>query len=87
MAANSLVTARIDASIKEEATIVLESVGLTVSDAIRLLLPKVAKEHFLPFNIEIPNKNTAKAIKEARNKKTSSFNNITELLDDLNEKN
>ena len=49
MASNALVTTRINENIKHEATEVLASMGLTVSDAVRLLLTKVAKEKALPF--------------------------------------
>lgn len=49
MAANALVQTRIDADIKERAAAVLESMGLTVSDAVRILLTRVAKEGALPF--------------------------------------
>lgn len=85
MSANALVTTRIDASVKEEASIVLKEIGLTVSDAVRLLLTKIAKEHVLPFNILIPNEKTIKVIKESRTKKLASFSSIDELLVDLNE--
>lgn len=44
MASNALVTTRINENIKHEATEVLATMGLTVSDAVRLLLTKVAKE-------------------------------------------
>lgn len=66
MAANSLVQARIDGAVKEEAAAVLASMGLTVSDAVRMLLTKVAKEHALPFDPLIPNPETVEAMKEAR---------------------
>ncbi|MEQ1814751.1 MAG: type II toxin-antitoxin system RelB/DinJ family antitoxin, partial [Candidatus Nitrotoga sp.] len=55
MAANQLVQVRIDGAIKEEAAVVLAAMGLTVSDAVRLMLTKVAREHALPFNPLIPN--------------------------------
>jgi DNA-damage-inducible protein J len=66
MAATHLVQARIDGAIKKEAAAVLEAMGLTVSDAVRLLLTKVAREHTLPFNPLIPNDVTIAAIMEAR---------------------
>ena len=40
---------RIDGAIKEEAATVLATMGITVSDAVRLLLTKVAREHVLLF--------------------------------------
>src|SRR3546814_13007250 len=55
MAANALVQARIDAGVKAEAAAVLAAMGLTVSDAVRLLLVKVAQEKALPFEPLIPN--------------------------------
>ncbi|HRD69198.1 MAG TPA: type II toxin-antitoxin system RelB/DinJ family antitoxin [Legionella sp.] len=50
-----MVRARIDEHIKEEASAVLASMGLTVSDAFRMLLTLLAKEHALPFEPLIPN--------------------------------
>ena len=44
MATNAVVRARIDVQIKEEAAVVLAAMGLTVSDAVRLLLTKVTHE-------------------------------------------
>ena len=84
MAANALVQARIDGAVKEEAAAVLASMGLTVSDAVRLLLTRVAKEHALPFDPLIPNAETVEAMKEARRGKLPSFENVDELMADLN---
>ena len=84
MAAKALVQARIDGSVKEEAAAVLASMGLTVSDAVRLLLTKVAKEHALPFDPLIPNAETVEAMKAARRGKVTSFKSVDELMADLN---
>ena len=84
MAAKALVQARIDGAVKEEAAAVLASMGLTVSDAVRLLLTKVAKEHALPFDPLIPNAETVEAMKEARRGKLASFESVDELMADLN---
>ena len=66
MAANQLVQTRIDGAIKEEAAAVLAAMGLTVSDAVRLMLTKVAHEGALPFDPLIPNATTISAMKAAR---------------------
>lgn len=66
MAANQLVQTRIDGEVKKEAAIVLATMGLTVSDAVRLLLTKVAKEHALPFDPLVPNETTIAAMREAQ---------------------
>lgn len=84
MAANALVQARIDGAVKEEAAAVLASMGLTISDAVRLLLTKVAKEHALPFDPLIPNAETVKAMKEARRGKLASFEDVDVPMADLN---
>ena len=51
MAAKALVQARIDSSVKERAAIVLEDLGLTISDAVRILLTRTANEGALPFTL------------------------------------
>lgn len=66
MSSNAVVRARIDENIKEEATIVLEAMGLTTSDAIRIMLTRVAREGALPFELVVPNETTIKAMREAR---------------------
>ncbi len=65
MPANTVVRARIDERVKKEAEAVLASIGLTVSDAFRLLMIRVAAEKALPFEPLIPNEETIQAIKAA----------------------
>ena len=85
MAANALVQARINSEIKDEATAVLSAMGLTLSDAVRLLLTKVAEERALPFNPLVPNAKTVKAMKDARSGKVKKFKSVHALMADLNE--
>jgi DNA-damage-inducible protein J len=84
MAANAVVRARIDENIKEEATAVLAAMGLTPSDAFRILMTRVAKEKALPFEPLVPNKETIEAMKEARKGKLKSFTSVDDLMADLN---
>jgi DNA-damage-inducible protein J len=86
MTANAVVRARISEGIKEEATAVLAAMGLTPSDAFRIMMTKVAKEKALPFDPLIPNEETIAAMKEARKGKLKSFSSINDLMTDLNEK-
>ena len=51
MASTDVVRARIDGHIKEEATNVLAEMGLSVSDAIRMLLTRIAADKALPFDV------------------------------------
>lgn len=83
MAANHLVQARINPAVKEEAAAVLAAMGLTVSDAVRLLLTKVAHEKALPFAPLVPNAATIEAMKEARRGGLPRFASVEDLLDDL----
>jgi DNA-damage-inducible protein J len=86
MAANQLVQTRIDGAIKEEAATVLAAMGLTVSDAVRLLLTKVAHDKALPFEPLIPNATTIQAMKDARAGKVTKAANLDALFADLNAK-
>ena len=70
MGANALVQTRIDGAVKQEASAVLEDIGLTVSDAVRLLLTRVARDKALPFELLTPNPETVAAMKAARAGKT-----------------
>jgi DNA-damage-inducible protein J len=83
MSANAIVRARIDEHIKEEASVVLAAMGLTVSDAFRILLTRVAREKALPFEPLVPNAATIKAMKEARrgNLKTVTLDELQAVLD------
>jgi DNA-damage-inducible protein J len=84
MSANAVVRARIDKHLKEEATIVLEAMGLTVSDAFRIMLTRIAREKALPFEPLVPNAETIEAMKEARRGGLTSFPTVEGLMADLN---
>ena len=80
MAANTVVRARIDGHIKEEASAVLATMGLTVSDAFRLMLTRVAPDKALPFEPLIPNETTIAAMREARTGKLKRFDSVEALM-------
>ncbi|MDD2677343.1 MAG: type II toxin-antitoxin system RelB/DinJ family antitoxin [Methylacidiphilaceae bacterium] len=84
MSANELVQARIDGATKEEAAAVLAAMGLTVSDAVRLLLKKVAQDKALPFEPLIPNATTIQAMKDARAGRVTKAADLDTLFRDLN---
>ena len=81
--ADTYVRARIDTRTKELATDALEAMGLSVSDAIRLLMIRIAEEHRLPFNVTVPNATTRKAIAELETGKGKRFTTVDTLLVDL----
>lgn len=84
MPANAVVRARIDARIKKQASDVLRTMGLTVSDAFRLMMIRIAAEKALPFAPLVPNKETIKAIEAARRGELVKVGSLEDLLADLN---
>jgi DNA-damage-inducible protein J len=82
--ADTYVRARIDKATKERAADALEAMGLSISDAIRLLMLRIADERRLPFEIKVPNATTRKAIAELEAGKGKSFNSVEALMADLN---
>jgi DNA-damage-inducible protein J len=62
MTARAFVRARIDETLKAEAALVLADLGLTVSDLVRIVLTKVAKDKALPFEMRVPNKLTSQTL-------------------------
>lgn len=85
MSGNAVVRARIDERIKNEAAAVLGAMGLTVSDAFRLMMIRIAKEKALPFEPLVPNEETIEAMKAARRGEMAIAGSADELLARLNE--
>ena len=85
MAALDTVRARIDADLKRDATAALADMGLTISDAIRLMLVRVAAEKALPFDVRTPNATTRAAIAAADRGELVRFATVDAALADLND--
>lgn len=81
--AGTYVRARIDTKTKERATVALEAMGLSVSDAIRLLMLRIAAEQRLPFDVKVPNVTTQQAIAELETGKSRKFADVDGLMADL----
>ena len=81
---NSVVRARIDGRIKAEAEAVLASIGLTSSDAFRMMMMRIAKEKMLPFEPLVPNDETIEAMKAARRGELTVAGSADNLLEMLN---
>ncbi len=78
--ADTYVRARIDANTKERAASALEAMGLSISDAIRLLMLRIADEHRLPFEVKAPNATTKRAIAELEAGKGQKFSSVDDLM-------
>ncbi len=84
MPANSVVRARIDERVKQEASAVLAAMGLTVSDAFRLMMMRIANDKALPFEPLAPNRQTIEAMKAARRGELVKVGSTEELIASLN---
>jgi DNA-damage-inducible protein J len=82
--ADTYVRARIDSATKERAAKALAAMGLSISDAIRLLMLRIVDERRLPFEFKAPNETTRKAIAELEAGKGQRFTSIAALMKDLN---
>jgi DNA-damage-inducible protein J len=85
MASDTYVRARIDTKTKERAADALEEMGLSISDAIRLLMLRVAEERRLPFAVRVPNARTRSAMAELEAGKGKRFGSVRALMADLHE--
>ena len=80
----TVVRARIDERVKKHAAAVLASIGLTVSDAFRLMMVRIATEKRLPFEPLVPNAETIAAMEAARRGDVVTVGGVNDLLADLN---
>ena len=83
MAANTFVCARIAENIKDQAIAVLAKMGLTVADAVRILLTRTAKDKAFPIDLKTPNATTRKAIAELAAGQGKRFDRAQALFKDL----
>lgn len=81
MATNAVIETHVDGAVKEEAAVVLAAMGLTISDAIRLMLMRVAHDHELPFDPFLPNAETVAAMEEARAGNLQTADTIEQFLE------
>ena len=77
------IRSRIEPDLKKNATQVLASCGLNVSDAIRLFLRQVVAQNGLPFEVKTPNAVTRTAMEDANSCNLPRFGSVQELFDDL----
>jgi DNA-damage-inducible protein J len=82
--ANTVVRVRVDEHVKEEAAAVLATIGLTVSDAFRLMMVRIARDKALPFEPLIPNAETIEAMEAARRGELIHVGDVSNLLTVLN---
>jgi DNA-damage-inducible protein J len=81
--ATTMVHVRVDENVKEDAAKTLAAMGLSVSDAVRMLLVRVAAQKALPFDVRVPNATTVKAMRAADRGKGKRFKTASALFKDL----
>ena len=83
MPADAVVRARIDGQVKEEAAAIFEAMGLTISDAVRMMLMRTVADRTLPFDPLVPNEATIEAMKAARRGDVVHADGVEALLTEL----
>jgi DNA-damage-inducible protein J len=83
MAADAVVRSRIDAETKKRAAAALAAMGLSISDAIRLLMLRIADEKRLPFEVKAPNASSVLAMDELVQGEGRRFDDADALFKDL----
>ena len=81
--ATRMVHIRVDEKVKQKAAKTLAEMGMSASDAVRLLLVRVAAEKALPFEVKVPNPTTVKAMKAADRRRGKRFKTANALFKDL----
>jgi DNA-damage-inducible protein J len=81
--ATTMVHVRVDEKVKNDAAKTLAAMGISVSDAVRMLLVRVAAEKALPFEVRVPNAATVKAMQAADRGKGKRFKSASALFKDL----
>lgn len=77
------INTRIEPELKNKAEVILNRVGLTSAEAIRLFYKQICLNKGLPFEVKIPNKKTLKAMHDADTGKTHKVKSVDALFEDL----
>lgn len=86
MAHTSMLHVRVDDDIKAQAGEALAAMGLSVSDAVRILLKRVVNDQAFPLELKVPNAKTQAAMEESRaimKARSARFQSVDALFDDL----
>ena len=82
--ATAMIHVRVDQKLKAKAAKALDAMGLSLSDAVRLLLTRIAVEQALPFDVRVPNPVTRAAMEDVRRGNLQTASSVQELMDQLN---
>jgi len=84
MAASCMVHIRVNGEVKAQAAKTLASMGLTVSDAVRMLLTRIAAEKAMPFDVRVPNRETLVAMEAGERGEVTRAASVAAMMAELN---
>ena len=84
MATSSMVHIRVDGEVKDRASKALAAMGLTVSDAVRILLTRIAAEEAMPFEVRVPNRETLAAMEAGERGDVTRAASVAAMMAELN---
>jgi len=86
MTNKATVHARIDAKTKCASERVLHKIGMTPSDAVRLLYRQIALRREFPLELRVPNKVTASTLEKSdRGEEIETFDSLDQMVASWNE--
>jgi DNA-damage-inducible protein J len=84
MATSSMVHIRVNSEVKDRASKALATMGLTVSDAVRILLTRIAAEKAMPFEVRVPNRETLAAMEAGERGEVTRAASVAAMMAELN---
>ncbi len=85
MKKSSSINARIDPKLKKQAEAILQGVGLTTAEAIRIFYTHICLSKGLPFEVRLPNDETIAAIEELESGKGARYSSMDDVWSDLDD--
>jgi len=83
MSNSATIQTRIDPNIKQQAKRILDTLGITMSEAIGAYLRQIVLHKGIPFELKIPNEATMQAVEQLESGKGTTFGNVDDFLKDL----
>ncbi len=83
MSNSATIQTRIDPNIKQQAKRILDTLGITMSEAIGAYLRQIVLRKGIPFELKIPNEATMQAVEQLESGKGTTFDNVDDFLKDL----
>jgi DNA-damage-inducible protein J len=84
MSKTATIQTRVDPKVKQRAQKVLNTLNISMSEAISMYLSQITLHQGIPFDLKIPNKLTAQVLKRSEEgKDLHTASNVDELFEEL----